>query len=194
KYAQRLYDDLDTVDYIPAAKIGQRNWIGPSEGAEIYFDISKLNKKIKIFTTRPDTIFGATYMVLAPEHPLVQDMKSQIENWDEALRYIEGAKNKPEIERIAEGKEKTGVELKGIKAINPVNKKEIPVFIADYVLATYGTGAIMAVPQHDERDREFAEKYNLPIVDEPLVDGKEITKEIGGIMVTNFKLRDWVFG
>ena len=156
KYAQRLYDDLDTVNYIEAAKAGQRNWIGPSEGAELEFDISNSDKKIKIFTTRPDTLFGATYLVLAPEHEEISNFKSQITNKSEIEKYINDSKNKSDIERSAEGKEKTGVELKGIKAINPANKAEIPVFIADYVLGHYGTGAIMAVPAHDERDFEFA--------------------------------------
>ena len=156
KYAQRLYDDLDTVNYIEAAKAGQRNWIGPSEGAEFEFDISNSDKKIKIFTTRPDTLFGATYLVLAPEHEEISNFKSQITNKSEIEKYINDSKNKSDIERSAEGKEKTGVELKGIKAINPANKAEIPVFIADYVLGHYGTGAIMAVPAHDERDFEFA--------------------------------------
>lgn len=161
KYAQRLYDDLDTVDYIPAAKMGQRNWIGPSEGAEIEFDISNSDKKIKIFTTRPDTLFGATYMVLAPEHPLIETLLQSVSNKDEVVRYIEQSRKKTEIERTAEGKEKTGVEIKGVKAINPANKEEIPVWVADYVLGGYGTGAIMAVPAHDERDFEFSKKYNL---------------------------------
>ena len=156
KYAQRLYDDLDTVNYIEAAKAGQRNWIGPSEGAEFEFDISNSDKKIKVFTTRPDTLFGATYLVLAPEHEEISNFKSQITNKSEIEKYINDSKNKSDIERSAEGKEKTGVELKGIKAINPANKAEIPVFIADYVLGHYGTGAIMAVPAHDERDFEFA--------------------------------------
>ena len=164
KYAQRLYDDLDTVNYIEAAKAGQRNWIGPSEGAEFEFDISNSDKKIKIFTTRPDTLFGATYLVLAPEHEEISNFKSQITNKSEVEKYVNDSKNKSDIERSAEGKEKTGVELKGIKAINPANKAEIPVFIADYVLGHYGTGAIMAVPAHDERDFEFAKKFNIPVV------------------------------
>lgn len=195
KYAERLDKDLDLVDYLPQIKLAQRNWIGKSEGAEIDFSIAKnsLLNSVKVFTTRPDTIFGATYLVLAPEHALVQKLKAQISNWNEVERYIKEVKNKTDIERTAEDKTKTGVELKGIKAINPANNEEIPVWIADYVLATYGTGAIMAVPQHDERDRDFAQKYNLPIVDKPLVDVKEITQRVGGKMVTKFKLRDWVF-
>jgi leucyl-tRNA synthetase len=161
KYAERLDKDLDTVDYLEKIKIQQRNWIGKSEGAEIKFAIDKHD--ITVFTTRPDTIFGATYIVLAPEHELVQKLKSQISNFDEVLHYIVANQKKTEIERTAEDKEKTGIELKGIRAINPATKKEIPIWIADYVLAQYGTGAIMAVPGHDERDFEFAKKYNLPI-------------------------------
>ncbi|MEI7719923.1 MAG: class I tRNA ligase family protein [bacterium] len=163
KYAQRLYDDLETVDYIERAKVQQRNWIGPSEGAEIDFAIAGSDKKIKVFTTRPDTLFGATYMVLAPEHALVGKVVEKLENKDEVLGYVAAAKNRTEIERSAEGKEKTGVELRGIKAINPANKEEIPIFVADYVLGGYGTGAIMAVPAHDDRDFAFAQKYNIPI-------------------------------
>ncbi len=197
KYAKRLYDDLETVDYIEAAKAGQRNWIGPSEGAELEFAITNSNyvsqTYVKVFTTRPDTLFGATYLVLAPEHPLTAELAEQSENKDEVLAYVKTAKNKSDIERSAEGKEKTGVELKGIKAINPANKEEIPVFIADYVLGGYGTGAIIAVPAHDERDRQFAEKYKLPIREIELEDPKEITKKVGGKWVTTYKLRDWVF-
>src|SRR5262249_37590720 len=151
----------------------QRNWIGRSEGAEINFEVSESSEKVKIFTTRPDTIFGVTYLVLAPEHPLVQTLKSQITNWNEVLQYIVVNKKKTEIERTAEDKEKTGVELKGIRAINPASGEKIPVWIADYVLPQYGTGAIMAVPAHDERDFEFAEKYNLAMrqVIAPIFDG-----------------------
>ncbi|MBU0999427.1 leucine--tRNA ligase [Patescibacteria group bacterium] len=168
KYADRLDKDLDTVDYLPQIKLGQRNWIGRSEGAEIDFKIicqsKALTEVVKVFTTRPDTIFGATYVVLSPEHELVQRLKSQIKNFAEVEKYIKKAKNKTDIERTSEEKIKTGIELKGVKAINPANKKEISVWIADYVLATYGTGAIMAVPAHDERDFEFAKKYGLEII------------------------------
>ena len=187
KYADRLYKDLDDVDYLPQIKLGQRNWIGRSEGAEVDFPIfassnfSSLRPSqstgrdpreqkiqsgfdsVKVFTTRPDTIFGATYLVLAPEHELIKKLKKEIKNWSEVERYIAQAKNKVDIERTIENKEKTGIELKGIKAINPATKEEIPVWVADYVLVSYGTGAIMAVPAHDERDWEFAKKYNLPI-------------------------------
>ncbi len=170
KYAQRLYDDLDLVDYIERAKVQQRNWIGPSEGAHITFKLSPATneqKGITVFTTRPDTLFGATYMVLAPEHPwLAEDLArtiSTIQNKNEVVAYIQAAKKKDEIDRTAEGKEKTGVELKGVKAINPANGEEIPLFVADYVLGSYGTGAIMAVPAHDDRDFAFAKKFTIPI-------------------------------
>lgn len=163
KYAQRLYDDLDTVDYIERAKIQQRNWIGPSEGAEIDFAIKDFEKKIAVFTTRADTLFGATYLVLAPEHELVSLFKKKASNEKEIDAYIASAKQKTDIERLAENKEKTGVELKGIKAINSANNEEIPIFIADYVLSGYGTGAIMAVPAHDERDFAFAKKFTVPV-------------------------------
>ncbi len=164
KYADRLLDDLNTVDYLDKIKTQQVNWIGRSEGAEIEFSIKGCKDKISVFTTRPDTLFGATYMVLAPEHKLVAAMKNEISNWREVKSYITKTSDKSEEERIAEGKEKTGVELKGIKAINPANKKEVPVFVADYVLVSYGTGAIMAVPAHDRRDWEFAKKHKLPAV------------------------------
>ncbi len=155
-YADELADSLDEVDWPESTKINQRNWIGRSEGAEISFKISRTTLEIKVFTTRPDTLFGATYIVLAPEHPFIMDLAEKSENKKEILAYVEAAKNKSDIERGAEGKEKTGVELKGVKAINPSNKEEIPVFIADYVLGHYGTGAIMAVPAHDDRDLQFA--------------------------------------
>ncbi|MFA6520516.1 MAG: class I tRNA ligase family protein [Candidatus Paceibacterota bacterium] len=163
KYAERLDKDLDTVDYLPQIKLAQRNWIGKSEGAEIEFEIKEMGE-IKIFTTRPDTIFGATYLVLAPEHQLIANLKSRITNWSEVEDYIKKVKKETEIERTAEDKTKTGVELKGVKAINPATKEEIPIWIADYVLPHYGTGAIMAVPAHDERDFEFATKFNLPVI------------------------------
>ncbi|TAL49016.1 leucine--tRNA ligase [Patescibacteria group bacterium] len=175
KYADRLDKDLDTVDYLERIKVQQRNWIGRSEGAEIEFRISKSETRIKVFTTRPDTIFGATYLVLAPEHKLVAELlenrksppagrAGKIENRKEIIRYIERTKKKTEIERLAEGKEKTGIPLKGVYAINPANKERIPVWVADYVLPHYGTGAIIAVPAHDQRDFEFAKKYNLPVM------------------------------
>ncbi|MCH8050371.1 leucine--tRNA ligase, partial [Patescibacteria group bacterium] len=171
KYADRLHDDLEELDYTEAIKVGQRNWIGKSEGAEITFKIKGSDKEIKTFTTRPDTLFGATYMVLAPEHSLVKELKDSITNLDEVLRYIEVSAKRSEIERTDDTKEKTGVELKGVKAINPANNEEIPIYIADYVIAHYGTGAIMAVPAHDERDFWFAKKFGLDI--KPVIDPGE---------------------
>ena len=163
KYADRLLSDLDKVNYPARVKTQQVNWIGKSEGAEIAFQIQDSRFKIPVFTTRPDTLFGVTYMVLAPEHDLVKKMESLITNKEEVSKYIEKSVGKTEIERTAEGKAKTGVELKGVKAIHPLTGQEIPVWIADYVLASYGTGAIMAVPAHDERDFEFAKKFRLPM-------------------------------
>ena len=162
-YADRMLTDLDALDWPEHIKTAQRNWIGKSEGSEIEFAVTGSDKKIKVFTTRADTLFGATFLVLAPEHPLIQELS--IENTAEVQAYVAAAAAKTEIERTNADKEKTGVELKGIKAINPVSKEEIPLFVADYVLGEYGTGAIMAVPAHDERDHAFAKKYNLPIKD-----------------------------
>ena len=162
-YADELADSLDKVDWPESTKINQRNWIGRSEGAELEFRIKNYELGIKVFTTRPDTLFGATYLVLAPEHQEITNLKSQITNWDEVEKYINEAKNKSDIDRSAEGKEKTGIELKGVRAINPANQEEIPVWVADYVLGHYGTGAIMAVPAHDDRDLQFAIEKNLKI-------------------------------
>ena len=162
KYADRLDKDLDLVDYPERVKLSQRNWIGKSEGSEIEFK-TNVNRNIKVFTTRADTLFGVTYVVLSPEHPNIGEFLVQSKNMAEVSKYIREVKNKSEVERTAENKEKTGIELKGIKAINPANNEEVPVWIADYVLAGYGTGAVMAVPAHDERDFEFAKKYSLPI-------------------------------
>ena len=163
KYAGKLLKNLEHIDWSENIKVAQKNWIGKSEGALIKFPILNSQFLIDVFTTRPDTLFGATYMVLAPEHELIKKLESKIKNLEEVKKYIEKAKKKSEIERTSLTKNKTGVELKGIKAINPANKEKIPVFIADYVLSSYGTGAIMAVPAHDERDWDFVEKYNLPI-------------------------------
>ncbi len=236
KYAQRLYDDLDGVDYIERAKTQQRNWIGPSEGAEIEFKIlakttptspqpsplagEGATKTITVFTTRPDTLFGATYIVLAPEHPLVAMLVERCENAEEIRVYIASVSTKEDIERTAEQKEKTGVELKGVGATNPANGEEISVWIADYVLGSYGTGAVMAVPAHDERDFEFAKKFGLDmrevisggdiserafleagnLMNSGEFDGvfsedvkKKITEKVGGKLVVKYKLRDWVF-
>ena len=161
KYADRLDGDLDDVDYLPRIKTQQRNWIGKSEGSEIDFAIKDCDLKITIFTTRADTLFGVTYVVLAPEHELIKAGKLAIKNAKEVEAYIQKTKKKTDIERTAEGKEKHGVELDGVFAINPANGEEVPVWVADYVLPQYGTGAIMAVPSHDERDFAFAEKYGL---------------------------------
>ncbi len=193
KYADRLDKDLDDVDFLPRIKTQQRNWIGKSEGSEINFHLRGIGKVIRIFTTRADTIFGATFVAIAPEHPLIQDLKDKISNFNEVEKYISEAKKKNDIVRTAEGKDKKGIQLLGIEAVNPASHKLITVWVADYVLPDFGTGAIMGVPQHDERDRMFAEKYNLEIVDAPLVDSKKITEELGGILLTKFKLRDWVF-
>ena len=164
-YAQKLLDGLDEVDFIEKVKVQQRNWIGRSEGAEVDFAVAGSDRKIRVYTTRPDTLFGATYMVLAPEHPLLDEMKDRIENWDEVLAYRAQAARKSDFERTELQKDKTGVELKGLRAVNPVTGREIPVWASDYVLVTYGTGAIMAVPAHDTRDWEFAKKFGLPIVE-----------------------------
>ena len=163
KYAQRLIDDLDDVDFLDKIKAQQINWIGRSEGAEVNFNLEGLDESLKVYTTRPDTIFGATYMVIAPEHKLIEKYKDKITNIDEVEDYKKKAALKSDFERSELNKEKTGIEIKGIKAINPLTNEKIPVWISDYVLSTYGTGAIMAVPAHDDRDFEFATKFNLPI-------------------------------
>ena len=177
EYAQRLIDDLDDVDFLDRIKTQQKNWIGRSEGAEVDFKISGLDKTLKVYTTRPDTLFGATYMVISPEHPILKELEDKIENIDDVKKYQEQASLKSAFERSELNKEKTGIEIKGLKAINPLTSKEIPIWISDYVLITYGTGAIMAVPAHDTRDYEFATKFNLPIIQ--VVDGKnaDLSKE-----------------
>ncbi len=164
EYAQRLIDDLDDVDFLDKIKTQQRNWIGRSEGAEVKFKIADSDEELTVYTTRPDTLFGATYMVIAPEHHLIQKLSDKISNLDEIEDYKKKAALKSDFERSEINKDKTGVEIKGIKAINPLTNKEIPIWISDYVLSSYGTGAIMAVPAHDTRDFEFATKFNLPIV------------------------------
>jgi len=158
-----LLEGLDKIDWPESTKAGQRNWIGKSAGAEIELRITNYELRIKVFTTRLDTIFGCTFALIAPEHKLVQQLKPQIANWPEVEKYINEAKKKTELQRLAETKEKTGVQLKGIKVINPFTKKEIPLFASDFVLAHYGTGAVMAVPGHDQRDYDFAKKFGLPI-------------------------------
>lgn len=181
EYADRMLQDLDTLAWPEHIKEAQRNWIGKSEGAEITFKLS-VGEDVTVFTTRPDTLFGATYMVLAPEHALVQKHQEKVTNWSEVEAYISEAANKKEMDRLDDTKEKTGVKLEGITATNPANGEEIPVYIADYVLAAYGTGAIMAVPAHDERDNEFAKKFGIKIkqVIEPIfeeVSGNRTVKE-----------------
>ena len=171
-YAQKLIDDLDDVDFLEKIKVQQKNWIGRSEGAEVNFKIANMDKNLTVYTTRPDTLFGATYMVISPEHPILKELEYKIENLDEVKEYQKQASLKSAFERSELNKEKTGVEIKGITAINPLTNKEIPIWISDYVLITYGTGAIMAVPAHDARDYEFAKKFNLPIVQ--VVDGKNV--------------------
>ena len=223
KYADRLIEDLEGLDFLDRIKAQQINWIGRSEGAELDFKIEGTDKLLTVFTTRPDTAFGVTYMVLAPEHAYVQELMDRFENQEEIKAYVEKTKNKSELERTV-GEEKTGVELKGIKAKNPYNGNLIPVFISDYVLTGYGTGAIMAVPAHDQRDYDFAKMFNLPII--PVLDGGDISqkafeedgphinsdflngmgkneamkkaievaeKNSFGKAKVNYKLRDWIF-
>ena len=175
-YAQKLLDGLDHVDFIERVKTQQRNWIGRSEGAEVDFCLTPIDEKLRVYTTRPDTLFGATYMVISPEHPLIEKYKAQITNYDALIAYKEAAAKKSDFERTEIAKDKTGVQIEGIRAINPVNGKEIPVWVSDYVLMTYGTGAIMAVPAHDERDWAFAKKFNLPII-EVVAGGKNVQEE-----------------
>ena len=219
-YADRLIDDLDELNWPEHIKQLQKNWIGRSEGAKLWFNIANSDEKIYVFTTRPDTLYGVTYVVLAPENKLIEKLKPQIKNWKEVEKYIDLAKNKSEIERTSESKEKTGVKLEGVIVKHPITKEIIPAFISDYVLAHYGTGAVMAVPAHDERDYAFAKKYNLPIrkvisggdTSEQAYTGdglmtnsgmfdemnnnqakKEITDVAGGEMTQNYKLQNWVF-
>ncbi len=175
QYAQRLIDDLDQLDFIEKVKIQQRNWIGRSEGAEVTFAIEGFPEGLRVFTTRPDTLFGATYMVVSPEHPIVETLKDKITNIADVRAYQDAAARKSDFERSELSKEKTGVPLEGVTAVNPVTGAQIPVWISDYVLMGYGTGAIMAVPAHDERDWAFAKKFNLPIVE--VVAGGNVQEE-----------------
>lgn len=175
KYAQRLIDDLNDVNFLDKIKAQQINWIGRSEGAEVKFKLKDENEELIVYTTRPDTLFGATYMVVAPEHPIINTLKEKITNIEEVEEYKKKASLKSDFERSELNKEKIGVEIKGIKAINPLTNKEIPIWVSDYVLITYGTGAIMAVPAHDNRDWEFAKKFNLPIIE--VVAGGENVQE-----------------
>lgn len=174
EYAQRLIDDLDLVDYPDRVRAQQIHWIGRSTGAQVKFNTTA-GQTIEIYTTRPDTLFGATYMVMSPEHPLIETWKERLTNIDEVRAYQEEAARKSDFERTEVAKDKTGVKLEGVSGINPVNGREIPIFISDYVLVSYGTGAIMAVPAHDTRDWEFAQKFDLPIIE--VVKGGDVEKE-----------------
>ena len=199
KYAQRLIDDLDDVDFLDKIKAQQKNWIGRSEGAEVTFKIADSDETLTVYTTRPDTLLGATYMVIAPEHHMIEKLADKITNMDEIEEYKHQASLKSDFERSELNKEKTGCEIKGIKAINPLTNEEIPIWISDYVLITYGTGAIMAVPGHDTRDHEFAKKFNLPIIqvikpiDETIecdVDEEAFTDVETGVLINSGFLND----
>ena len=221
-YAEDLLKGLDKTNFNKRVKLGQINWIGKSTGAEIDFEIQDTNEKLKVYTTRPDTIYGATFMVIAPEHPIIEKLKNKITNMDEIKKYKEYAKTKTEFERTELAKEKTGVKIEGINAINPFTNKEIQIWTADYVMMNYGTGAIMAVPAHDDRDYEFATKFNIEII--PVIEGDtlpyigegkyinseilngmtnkeeaikkmidEITKRKIGNSKVNYRLQDWIF-
>ncbi len=188
EYAEKLITDLDQVDYIDRVKISQKNWIGKSEGAEVDFTLAGKEDTLRVYTTRPDTLFGATYMVISPEHPFVDKYKDEIKNYEELIEYRNNAAKKSDFERTELAKDKTGVCIKGLTAVNPVNGKEIPIWISDYVLMTYGTGAIMAVPAHDERDWDFAKKFDLPIIEVVAggrVDEAAFTNTETGILVNS---------
>ena len=174
-YSQSLIDGLKDTNFEERIKIAQINWIGRSDGAEVNFKIDGKEDYLKVYTTRPDTLFGATFMVVAPEHPILEKYKDEIENYDEIKKYQKATKEKTEFERTEVNKDKTGIKVDGIMAINPLNGKKLPIFVADYVMMNYGTGAIMAVPAHDERDYEFAKKHNLEIIQ--VIDGGDISKE-----------------
>ena len=173
-YADKLIEGLNDVDYIERVKVSQKNWIGRSTGAEVDFQIKDTEDKLRIYTTRCDTLFGVTYMVVSPEHPYLDKYKDQIKNWEEIVAYREQASRKSDFERAELAKDKTGVAIDGLTAINPVNGKEVPIWVSDYVLMSYGTGAIMAVPAHDERDWEFAKKFHLPIIQVVAKNGEEV--------------------
>lgn len=177
EYADKLIDGLDSVDYIERVKVSQKNWIGRSTGAEVDFKIKDTDEKLTIYTTRCDTLFGVTYMVVSPEHPILDKYKDRIKNWDDVTAYREQAAKKSDFERSELAKDKTGVCIDGLTAINPLNDVEIPIFVSDYVLMSYGTGAIMAVPAHDERDWDFAKKFHLPII-EVVAGGKDVQEEV----------------
>ena len=175
EYADKLLEGLKEVDYLPNIKLQQENWIGKSTGAYVDFKVKDLDEVLKVYTTRPDTLFGATFMVVAPEHHIIDNHKDMVKNMDEIMAYREEAKKKTEFERVQLAKDKTGVRIDGLVAINPVNGAEIPIYIADYVMMGYGTGAIMAVPAHDTRDYEFATKFGIDII--PVIEGGDIEKE-----------------
>ncbi|WP_026524204.1 leucine--tRNA ligase [Butyrivibrio sp. MB2005] len=174
EYADKLIDGLDSVDYIERVKVSQKNWIGRSTGAEVDFAIKDTEDHLTVYTTRCDTLFGATYMVVSPEHPYLDKYQDRIANWNDIIAYREAAAKKSDFERSELAKDKTGVQIDGLMAINPVNGKEIPIWVSDYVLMSYGTGAIMAVPAHDDRDWEFAKKFGLPIIQVVAKDGEEV--------------------
>ena len=208
-YADRLLSDLDALDWPESIKESQRNWIGKSVGAEIDFDIWRTSEKIKVFTTRAETIFGATYLVIAPEHDFLETLWQQIENKEEVTKYLKEVRNKTEIDRTKEDKDKSGILLIGVHAVNPATEEKIPIWIGDHVLVSYGTGAIMAVPAQDQRDSDFAKKYSIKsinvidngkLINSGKFDGFdidrarfEITRFVKGKFVTKYKLRDWVF-
>ncbi len=173
-YADKLIEGLDGVDYIERVKVQQKNWIGRSTGAEVDFPIKGKEEKLRIYTTRADTLFGVTYMVVSPEHPMIDKYKDELGNWDEIEAYRDQASKKSDFERAELAKDKTGVQIDGLTAVNPVNGEEVPIWISDYVLMSYGTGAIMAVPGHDERDWEFAKKFNLPIIQVVAKNGEQV--------------------
>ena len=173
-YADKLIEGLNDVDYIERVKVSQKNWIGRSTGAEVDFQIKDTEDKLRIYTTRCDTLFGVTYMVVSPEHPYLDKYKDQIKNWEEIVAYREQASRKSDFERAELAKDKTGVAIDGLTAINPVNGKEVPIWVSDYLLMSYGTGAIMAVPAHDERDWEFAKRFHLPIIQVVAKNGEEV--------------------
>ena len=186
EYAQDLIDGLDDTIFEERIKTAQVNWIGRSDGAEVKFKLDNVDDNLTVYTTRPDTLFGASFMVIAPEHPILSKYKDKIRNFDEVVKYQDFAKSKSEFERVEMNKEKTGVKIDGISAINPVSGKVLPIFISDYVMMNYGTGAIMAVPAHDQRDYDFAKKFNLDIVQ--VISGGDISKEAytgDGVMINS---------
>lgn len=185
EYADKLLDGLKDVDYLPNIKLQQENWIGKSTGAFVNFKLKDVDKTLRIYTTRPDTLYGVTFMVIAPEHPIIDEFKDKISNYSDLILYKENAKKKTEFERTQLVKDKTGVKIDGISAINPINNKEIPIYISDYVMMSYGTGAIMAVPAHDERDFDFAKKFNIDII--PVIEGGDgISAYTGdGVMINS---------